>query len=125
MARKNGKGKSRRLGRVVEAIVQDAEMEETATYLSRGRTFAALDAGTLRTRWTAAFKAWFGSRDAADCRLMDDLAAELRLRRLDLPLRTVEAEFVVMRAELREAGPGDPALTERIRQYLEASARPN
>jgi hypothetical protein len=107
-----------RLHATADAFLESELMEETAAYLLRGRRFSALAADALNREWTVAFKSWAaGDRAAAQPRL-DDLSAELRLRKLEPPYDTVAAETAALQDELRRLDPNDPRLTEKIGAFL-------
>jgi hypothetical protein len=62
-------------------------------YLARGRRFAKLDVGRLNKDWIIAVRSWLAHKHGTKERIMDDLAAELRLRGLELPYGAVEQEL--------------------------------
>jgi hypothetical protein len=90
--------------RLIEAFLASEAMNESQRYLERGRELAAVDAGILRERWTAAFKQFLKSRTASDCRALDDVSAELGLRNLDRPFETVKEEMAMVQAQIRQDG---------------------
>ena len=115
-----------RTGRVeamANAMLEDALMKETAAYLSRGRRHSTKSDDDVKRGWTAAFKGWRVAASSPDAqREMDDLAAELRLRRLEPPYDAVEAEMEAMRQEIERAGPDDPGIKETIDKFLDSLA---
>jgi hypothetical protein len=110
---------------LVDALLQSELMEETAAYLRRGRSFSAASTEGLNELWIVAFRTWFGSRNAEDQGQMEDLAAELRLRGFDPPFDTVQAELTLARAEVREDGPSDEGIRQKIRGFLESINDPD
>ena len=84
-------------------------------YLARGRRFTTFDVRQLTKDWITAVRSWLAHKDHTKERMMDDLAAELRLRRLAPPYLAVEQELAgahtketerkkVLRAFAREIG---------------------
>ena len=51
-------------------------------YLARGRRFTKLDVRQLTEGWITTVRSWLAHKDHTKERMMDDLAAELRLRGL-------------------------------------------
>lgn len=117
------------------AILQSALMDETRDYLKRGRRFEAVATAQLNQQWVAAFRE-FGQAAAAyeagdrtgwyDTRDLDDAAAELRLRGLDLPLDAVKAEAGALQRLVQAIGPDapSPALDQKIEQFLAERRKP-
>lgn len=89
---------------IVNAFLQHKSMQETQDYLVRGRRFAKLDVGRLNKDWIIAVRSWLAHKRRTKERVMDDLAAELRLRGLELPYSAVEQELtaLVKRTRLSE-----------------------
>src|SRR5271163_2802249 len=105
--------------RMVKALLESEAMDETKSYLERGRQLAAVDAGVLRERWTAAFKQFFKSRTASDCQAFDDINAELGLRNLDRPWETVKEELAMAQAEASRDGTANPGIRSKIAAFLD------
>ena len=78
---------------MVNAFLQNMSMELGRDYLARGRRFAKLDIGQLNEDWIIAVRRWLARKNRTNERMMDDLAAELRLRGLEPPYRAVEHEL--------------------------------
>jgi hypothetical protein len=114
-----------RIERNVDAFLQSELMEETAAYLARGRSHSTVADDELGRRWTAAFKAFFADRSPERLLTMEYLAAELRLRGLETPDHTVQAELEAARAEIAQLEPGDPAIRDRIRKFLDSIDKPD
>jgi uncharacterized protein YgbK (DUF1537 family) len=68
---------------IVNGFLQHKSMEQIQDYLARGRRFAKLDVGQLNEDWIIAVRNWLAHKNCTNERMMDDLAAELRLRRLE------------------------------------------
>jgi uncharacterized protein YgbK (DUF1537 family) len=68
---------------IVNGFLQQKSMEQIQDYLARGRRFAKLDVGQLNEDWIIAVRNWLAHKNCTNERMMDDLAAELRLRRLE------------------------------------------
>jgi len=91
--------------KMMAALLASEAMDENRRYLERGRRLAALEPSKLKELWTAAFKKWFATREAADSQALDDAAAELRLREMELPNETVQHELDLARLEIFRNGP--------------------
>jgi len=78
---------------MVNAFLQHKSMEQMQDYLARGRRFAELDIGRLNKDWIIAVRSWLANKDRTKERMMDDLAAELRLRGVEPAYAAVEQEL--------------------------------
>jgi hypothetical protein len=90
-------------GAILNAFLQHKSMEQMQDYLARGRRFAKLDIGRLNEDWVIAVRSWLAHKHRTKERLMDDLAAELRLRGLEPPYGAVEQELADRSAQTNEA----------------------
>lgn len=81
------------------------EEQSTSGYCNRGRRHEGLAADVLRARWAAAFRRWMDLRTFERETALDDLAAELCLRGLPLPVDLVPDEWARMRDELEGVDP--------------------
>jgi len=88
---------------IVNAFLQHKSMEQMQDYLARGRRFAQLDIGRLKKDWIIAVSSWLAHKDRTKERMMDDLAAELRLRGLEPTYGAVEQDLVDRSAQTNEA----------------------
>ena len=88
---------------IVDAFLQHKSMEQMQDYLARGRRFAKLDVGRLNKDWIIAVRSWLAHKDRTKERMMDDLAAELRLHRLEPPYGAVEQELADRSAQTNQA----------------------
>ena len=88
----------------LEAIVNVflKSLEQTQDYLVRGRHFAKLDVAQMSEDWTIAVRSWLAHKDRTNERMMDDLAAELRLRGLEPPYGAVGQELADRSAQTKE-----------------------
>ena len=100
----NGDTREDRAGAIVNAFLQNKSMEQKLDYLARGRRFAKLAVGQLKEDWIIAVRSWLARKDQTDEIMMDDLASELRLRRLEPPYRAVEQELAKRFADTEESG---------------------
>ena len=107
---------------LAEAYLQHELMNEMKDYLDRGRRFERLTIPELNKTWIIAFRRFV----AKDRTLIRELAAELRLRNLELPLDSVRAEALQLRDEVKRLGPDAPSdgLDERIRAFLAKRKKP-
>ncbi len=109
------------IGEILDSLLEEAAMDETGDYLTRGRSLRELDDGQLKVRWTAAIKAFWQEATRERERDLDDTGAELRLRGAEPPYETVSGELAALRAEIsREEydSKGRAALRARIRELL-------
>jgi hypothetical protein len=88
---------------MVKAFLQHKITEQMQDYLTRGRRFAKVDDGRLNKDWIIAVRSWLAHKRRANERIMNDLAAELRLRGLEPPYRAVEQELADRSAQTNEA----------------------
>jgi len=87
---------------VVNAFLQHKSLEQTQDYLVRGRRFAKLDVAQMNEDWINAVRGWLAHKDRTNERMMDDLAAELRLRGGEPPYAAVEQELADRSAQTKE-----------------------
>jgi len=87
---------------IVNAFLQHKSMKQMQDYLARGRRFAELDIGRLNKDWIIAVRSWLANKDRTKERMMDDLAAELRLRGVEPPYAAVEQELADRSAQTKE-----------------------
>ena len=90
-------------GAIVNAFLQHKSMKQMQDYLARGRRFAELDMERLNKDWIIAVRSWLAHKHRTKERLMDDLAAELRLRGLEPPYGAVEQELVDRNTQTHQA----------------------
>jgi len=88
----------------IEEFIQYALMEETRSYLERGRSLAHVSKEELFDLWSAMVRRWFYDRSKSNQRDMDDAAAEIRFRGLDMP----EDRLGSLIEEMREENRRDP-----------------
>jgi hypothetical protein len=98
---------------IVNAFLQHKSMEQMQDYLARGRRFARLDVGRMNKDWVIAVRGWLAHKHRTKERLMDDLAAELRLRGVEPPYAAVEQELAHRSAQTKE--------TERKKAFREVA----
>lgn len=79
---------------IVNAFLQNNSMEQTRDYLARGRRFAQLDIGQLNQDWIVAVRSWLARKEPTNELIMDDLASELALRKLEPPYDAVRQELI-------------------------------
>ncbi|HJQ57923.1 MAG TPA: hypothetical protein VJ890_13515 [Vineibacter sp.] len=100
--------------RIVSAFLDNREMEETRSYLARGRRFEALDTERLNQDWVALFRALVAG-DNSRLQDLDDVGAEIRLRGLAPPEHLVQAELATVAEMAKREG---PVLSESARREL-------
>ena len=87
---------------IVNAFLQHKSMKQMQDYLARGRRFAELDIGRLNKDWIIAVRSWLANKDRTKERMMDDLAAELRLRGVEPPYTAVKQKLTDSYAQTKE-----------------------
>src|SRR5215831_19362447 len=85
---------------VVNTFLQHKSLAQMQDYLARGRRFTTFDVRQLTKDWITAVRSWLTHKDHE--RMMDDLAAELRLRGLEPPYLAVEQELADCSAQTKE-----------------------
>jgi hypothetical protein len=118
--------KSPKLAAVASA--HSVEVKQTEDYLWRGRIYASLVTGDVKEKWISAFKTRVHAKKTSP--ELDDLAAELRLRGIDLPYDAVQPEVADLErrliSHLKNLDASDPeycALPAEIQQFLGKSER--
>jgi hypothetical protein len=92
-----------RVGAIVNAFLQNKSMEQKRDYLARGRRFARLDVAQLKKGWIIAVRNWLARKNHANELMMDDLASEMGLRRLEPPYQAVAQELIDRFAQTEES----------------------
>ena len=98
---------------IVNAFLQHKSMKQMQDYLARGRRFAEFDVERLNKGWIIAVRSWLAHKHRTKERMMDDLAAELRLCGLEPPYGAVEQELTHRSAQTKE--------TERKKAFREVA----
>lgn len=83
------------------AYLEDRRLNEAADYVRRGRAYERETAEQLEQAWLTAFRAWVASSvkdQAFDRQSLDDLEAEMCLRRVQPPFDLVRDEIEALRA---------------------------
>jgi hypothetical protein len=112
---------------LLDAFIQHELMDETASYLSRGRSLHQLDDEAVKLGWTAAFKRWT-DKEPNDQIKLEDWAAELRIRNIDPPLDRVSNELDAMRRKVRQPASGElksGELRHRIAEFQHKREHPD
>jgi Ser/Thr protein kinase RdoA (MazF antagonist) len=81
---------------LVDAMLKHQEMEQTHRYLNAGRRFRSFDPDELKALWILAVKEFWATRTHEAELELNNVAAELRLRRIKAPLfrvRDVERQL--------------------------------
>jgi hypothetical protein len=108
---------------VLQTVLRAAALEETESYLVRGRRFERLSKEDLSKRWIAGFKAWCRNHTLELQREFDDTAAELMLRGEEPPFDAVRDETAALADEAArdvstQGGADRARLSARIRELL-------
>jgi hypothetical protein len=115
-----------RIDAIVQAFLDHQAMEETKSYLERGRRFESLADDDLGKRWAAAFTAVCAHGDETREADLDDLGAELGLRNLERPAHLVHpramkaAQARVENSQHEAIGP----VTEAIGRFMASMDEP-
>lgn len=108
------------------SYLQHEALNEMRDYLERGRALQGVTDSDALDVWVASFERWFEMRTAESSLNMDDAAAELRLRNLDLPEERVRSKIDILSAEIRRRGPDatSEVLDRRIDEFLAEYDKP-
>ena len=86
MARKTRETRSNTLKDQVKPFLLESRMAKVRKYLYEGRRFETLSVGDLRSEWISAIDRCSVSLTAPEARkLVDDLEAEMEVRKIDPP----------------------------------------
>jgi hypothetical protein len=88
---------------VVNAFLQHKSLQQMQDYLARGRRFTKLDVAQLNADWIIAVRSWLAHKDRTNEQMMDDLAAELRLRGIEPRYGAGRQELTDRSAQKKEA----------------------
>ena len=94
---------------LVDAMLKHQEMEQTHRYLNAGRRFRSFDPDELKALWVLAIKRFWGTRTHEAELELNNIAAELRLRKIKPPLFRVREELKVIQAEIERDFKDRPA----------------
>ena len=111
---------------VVNTFLQHKSLEQTQDYLTRGRRLTTFDVRQLTQNWITAVRSWLAHKDHTKERMMDDLAAELRLRGLEPPYLAVERELANCSARAKESERKKVlrAFAREIGEFIRENQRP-
>jgi hypothetical protein len=107
---------------VVEGMIQADQLDDQASYLSRGRSLKDLPTPDLQQRWASAFRDMVREQSPQNTVALSDAGAELLLRGLEPDAALVQAELAQVRAMIEQTErthpDGDPAILEAIESHL-------
>ena len=86
-------------------------MDQAQSYLDRGRQLRRFCDADLKEIWVVAFERWFESRSTQTGRIMDDVAAEIRLRGLNMPYDRVKSKIDHLKKKVDRH---DPNTVEKV-----------
>jgi hypothetical protein len=75
---------------IVAELLADREMQETQSYLARGRPLTSIDLDELHRIWAEGYKAYLAEGDETKRQSFEDADAELRLRQAPQPQHLIE-----------------------------------
>jgi hypothetical protein len=117
----------------VDTYLENTLLELIQAYVGRGRRHAGLEIDELESRWAAAFKDWAIKavrREPRDPTTMDDLTAEIELRRRQPPLHLVTAEFEALcraqdqrQSDPKKLAKAERRLTEKLEAFLKSATK--
>ncbi len=81
-----------RIDDIIQAFLDHEAMTQTASYLGRGRRFEGLSVDALNKEWAATFTTVCAEGDGRRATDLEDLGAELGLRKLGRPEHLVSQE---------------------------------
>lgn len=88
---------------LVSSYLADIEMEQTRSYLARGRAYAELSNMALRKRWAKAYEAFFVAEEVAAQLELHDTDAEIRLRGLKPPVHLIRSALKIVNGRIKAA----------------------
>jgi hypothetical protein len=108
---------------LVDAMLKHQEMEQTHRYLNAGRRFRSFDPDELKALWILAVKEFWATRTHEAELELNNVAAELRLRRIKAPLFRVREELKLIQAEIERDFNDRPArvavrASQKIEEFL-------
>ena len=112
---------------LAEEFLQHELVNEARGYIERGRRLQALSDDEIIDTWVATFERWFDEKTNANSRDMDDAAAEVRLRGLEMPYDRIENKTRVIQADLAGLDPKNPLppqIDRKISDFIEARSKP-
>ncbi len=112
----------------LEDLMHSDMMEEAADYVARGRVFRQMPDDEVRQKWIEATETWYATQRTAERqREMDDLSAELRLRRVAPPFKDerLRSTLAKLGAELDQVSPGEAGeiIERKVRDLLSSSKK--
>jgi hypothetical protein len=110
---------------LAKALLRSEQMDDTSSYLQRGRQFGQLSSSELDQAWFKAFHSWFETRASGVQQRESDLSAEYRLRNLEIPYHLVEDLLAKAREEIRSVGPENPGVLAKIEKFLNSLDKPD
>jgi hypothetical protein len=100
------------------------EMNETRDYLQRGRAFNGREDAELLDLWVASFEKLFATRGPELKLMVDDIQAELRLRKIELPADRIRSILEKTTAEYDGHDERWADLDLKLDEALRASNKP-
>ncbi len=107
------------IGAITQAFIDRQAMEETKSYLERGRRFEGLTVEDLNKGWAAAFTSVCADGDESRTTDLDDCGAELGLRKLEKPDHLVRSD-AMRNARLEAFGP----VSEAVGKFMDEMDKP-
>jgi hypothetical protein len=101
---------------IADAVLECDRTESTARYLASGQRFADLETEEAKRRWTEATRAFLISYGSTNPREMHDLASELGLRNVPLPVKNVTDESAAVARRMKRDG--DLEVRARVRARI-------
>ena len=105
-----------RIEAIVDVVIEYERTESAERYLASGRRFANLETEETKRRWTAVTRAFLVSYGSVNPREMDDLASELGLRSVPLPVENVADETAAVARRMKYDN--DPEVRARVRARI-------
>lgn len=107
---------------IAEGMIQADQLDDQASYLSRGRGLAGFTIEALQAHWAEAFRKMVGEQSPKNTLALSDAGAELLLRGIEPDATRVGAELAQVKAMIErseeEHPEGNPAMQETIRNYM-------
>jgi hypothetical protein len=110
----------------VKALFEDQATAELESYLARGRRFSELVDQQVKVGWINTARAWIASQDNEEFYTqMSDLAAEAKLREIDMPYDVVAGDFQIPPdADIPKEGPATPEVEQIVAGFSKSPRKP-
>jgi hypothetical protein len=110
--------------KMARAVVASNQMEQTKSYLERGRRFEHMPVETLNANWADTFNLLCLPRDQRRPTDLNDYGAELRLRGLETPDHLVQDVMKQIQRRIIENPAACDSLLEDLGRFVDDIDKP-